>query len=117
MLHRDISIGNLMMRGNTPFVIDWGCALLNFSGNEREISQKSMVGTAIFMALRVLADAKTRSIIDDLDSLFLMATYCTWIKYDDARSESFKKIWSRLDPFKGIVNTRRPWLSNDEKNL
>ncbi|KAJ2347027.1 hypothetical protein GGF43_004851, partial [Coemansia sp. RSA 2618] len=72
-LHRDISSGNLMVKdGCDPYVIDWGCGRVCTAGEERVSSNKKMIGTAIYMGIRVLKSCTTRSVVDDLESLFLV---------------------------------------------
>ncbi|KAJ1807489.1 hypothetical protein LPJ75_004790, partial [Coemansia sp. RSA 2598] len=73
VLHRDVSMGNLMVGDNgAPYVIDWGCGRVCSVDETVRSCGKEMIGTAIYMGIRVLGNCKTRSVIDDLESLFLV---------------------------------------------
>ncbi|KAJ2795046.1 hypothetical protein H4R20_006014, partial [Coemansia guatemalensis] len=94
-LHRDVSMGNLMVRGTChPYIIDWGCGRV-FTENEQHVtSGRQLIGTTIYMGVRVLKKCMTRAVVDDLESLFLVLCHCLSYslspsnKHDDA----FKKI-------------------------
>ncbi|KAJ2645305.1 hypothetical protein GGH99_008315, partial [Coemansia sp. RSA 1285] len=67
VLHRDVSIGNLMVgHDGSPYVIDWGCGRVCTVYEQPRLAGKQMVGTAIYMGIRILTNCKTRSVIDDL---------------------------------------------------
>ncbi|KAJ2490693.1 hypothetical protein GGI11_009191, partial [Coemansia sp. RSA 2049] len=96
VMHRDISMGNITVRGDKVFVIDWGYARFidrSISDDVRshindtwgidvnshaltEKEQDPMTGTTCFMSIRVLAAAKTRSLWDDIESLFYVVLGC-----------------------------------------
>ncbi|KAJ2510523.1 hypothetical protein H4217_007830 [Coemansia sp. RSA 1939] len=96
VLHRDVSMGNITVRGDKVFVIDWGYARFidrSISDDVRshindtwgidvnshaltEKEQDPMTGTTCFMSIRVLAAAKTRSLWDDIESLFYVVLGC-----------------------------------------
>ncbi|KAJ1892417.1 hypothetical protein LPJ81_005563, partial [Coemansia sp. IMI 209127] len=69
ILHRDISAGNLLVKDNKPYVIDWGCGLVAKRDENRSIPEGSLVGTTPYMSIRVLSQARYRSLLDDLESL------------------------------------------------
>ncbi|KAJ2124473.1 hypothetical protein IW147_001642, partial [Coemansia sp. RSA 720] len=71
ILHRDISAMNLLVKDSQPFVIDWGNGIHAFSA-DRIASKSVRVGTAPFMGIRVLNRSSRRSLIDDVESLFLL---------------------------------------------
>ncbi|KAJ1726384.1 hypothetical protein LPJ72_006356, partial [Coemansia sp. Benny D160-2] len=99
VLHRDISMGNITVRGDKVFVIDWGyarfidktipdhvCSHINdtwgidvnsFAGTERK--QDPMMGTTCFMSIRVLVAAASRSLWDDIESLFYIVLGCLFV--------------------------------------
>ncbi|KAJ2536039.1 hypothetical protein EV175_006846, partial [Coemansia sp. RSA 1933] len=90
VLHRDISMGNITVRGDRVFVIDWGYARFldrTISDDVRshinevwgidvnslaptEKEHDPITGTPCFMSIRVLIAAATRSLWDDIESLF-----------------------------------------------
>ncbi|KAJ1726776.1 hypothetical protein LPJ72_006214, partial [Coemansia sp. Benny D160-2] len=96
VLHRDVSMGNITVRGDKVFVIDWGYACFidrsisddvrshindtwgidvnSFAGTERK--QDPMMGTTCFMSIRVLVAAATHSLWDDIESLFYIVLGC-----------------------------------------
>ncbi|KAJ2654208.1 hypothetical protein IWW48_006254, partial [Coemansia sp. RSA 1200] len=72
-LHRDVSMGNLMVSAKgAPYVIDWGCGRVCTNGEEPRSSGKQMIGTVIYMSIRILTNCKKKSVVDDLESLFLV---------------------------------------------
>ncbi|KAJ2505649.1 hypothetical protein H4217_009185, partial [Coemansia sp. RSA 1939] len=101
VMHRDVSMGNIAIRGDKVFVIDWGYARFldrNIFDDVRshindtwgidvnsiactEKKQDPMTGTACFMSIRVLAAAKTRSLWDDVESLFYVVLGCLFSSY------------------------------------
>ncbi|KAJ2658677.1 hypothetical protein IWW48_003916 [Coemansia sp. RSA 1200] len=82
VLHCDMSTGNLMVgHDGSPYVIDWGCGRVCTVYEQPRSTGKQMVGTAIYMGIRILTNCKTRSVIDDLESLFLVLCHCIWRRY------------------------------------
>ncbi|KAJ2251764.1 hypothetical protein GGI13_003665 [Coemansia sp. RSA 455] len=89
ILHRDISPGNIAIKDETAYVIDWGCAKLLHPPSDLDLRAKisehwsfdwdkvlatengkdSSTGTPLYMSTRLLLKARTRSIYDDLESL------------------------------------------------
>ncbi|KAJ2844762.1 hypothetical protein GGI22_006774 [Coemansia erecta] len=113
-LHRDISIGNLMVTPNGhPYVIDWGCGCVSTEGVDRPSSGKHMIGTAIYIAIRILEGNKSRSVIDDLESLFLVLCHCVWRKYGKI-NKHHETLWSGKD-IDHTRDARIAWLSNKKK--
>ncbi|KAJ2807906.1 hypothetical protein H4R20_001084 [Coemansia guatemalensis] len=112
-LHRDISMGNLMVKDKAhPYIIDWGCGRV-CSFNEKRISSgNELIGTAIYMSLRVLENCGTRSVIDDLESLFLVLCHCLWSSYGK-KDDYYKSLWSGRDEF-STKTARGYWLSSKE---
>ncbi|KAJ2802033.1 hypothetical protein H4R20_003434 [Coemansia guatemalensis] len=118
-LHRDVSMGNLMVRDNRhPYIIDWGCGRV-FTENEQHVtSGRQLIGTTIYMGIRVLKKCRTRSVVDDLESLFLVLCHCLSYslspsnKHDDA----FMKMWASRD-FDEMANSRVVWLLSEASFL
>ncbi|KAJ2832368.1 hypothetical protein J3B01_004893 [Coemansia erecta] len=93
VLHRDISAGNITIRNGQVRVIDWGYAKLTQPDSPKiqtianewgfdlgdvtknEIIHDGMTGTPLFMGIRVLFGHPTRSLLDDIESLFYVAMY------------------------------------------
>ncbi|KAJ2746705.1 hypothetical protein GGI20_001126 [Coemansia sp. BCRC 34301] len=89
ILHRDISAGNIAIKGGKAYVIDWGYAkFLRQPGNDEfaadiatrwdfdwntvleiESAKDPFTGTPLYMSCRLLLGAKKRSIYDDFESL------------------------------------------------
>ncbi|KAJ2657905.1 hypothetical protein IWW48_004304, partial [Coemansia sp. RSA 1200] len=96
MLHRDVSMGNITVRGDKVFVIDWGYARFldrNISDDVRlhinniwgidvnshaptEKEHDPINYTMCFMSIRMLAAAATQSLWDDIESLFYVVLGC-----------------------------------------
>ncbi|PIA12894.1 hypothetical protein COEREDRAFT_12035 [Coemansia reversa NRRL 1564] len=92
VLHRDISTGNLTVQNNRPFIIDWGCGRVCIKDECRTSSAKELIGTTIYMGIRVLKGYRTRSVIDDLESLFLVLCHCLW-KSIGEKNEKFRNLY------------------------
>ncbi|KAJ2536210.1 hypothetical protein IWW43_001027 [Coemansia sp. RSA 1935] len=93
VLHRDISAGNITICKGQIRVIDWGYAKLTQPDSPKiqnianewgfdlgdvtknEIIHDKMTGTPLFMSIRVLFGHPTRSLLDDIESLFYVAMY------------------------------------------
>ncbi|KAJ2514063.1 hypothetical protein H4217_005969 [Coemansia sp. RSA 1939] len=115
-LHRDISAGNLMVKHDRdPYIIDWGCGRVCAANEVRSQSNKHMIGTTIYMGIRILHGCTSRSVIDDLESLFLVLCHCLWRSFGE-KSGHYKTLWSitRLDPVK---IARMAWLANSANLL
>ncbi|KAJ2850565.1 hypothetical protein IWW36_001815 [Coemansia brasiliensis] len=73
VLHRDISTRNLMIKNDkSPYIIDWGYGRLCVKDEKRLLSDKQMVVPTIYMGIRIINGCLSRSIIDCLESLFLV---------------------------------------------
>ncbi|KAJ2161190.1 hypothetical protein GGF46_001702, partial [Coemansia sp. RSA 552] len=117
ILHRDISVGNLLVdKGNRPWIIDWGLGLLECSTGNRFASTEPQLGTAVFMSIRVLAARRRRSVIDDLESLFLVISYCAWEKYGRDRDQQ-GALWDGKAETSAIMSTRIAWLTSERAYL
>ncbi|KAJ2547459.1 hypothetical protein EV175_005216 [Coemansia sp. RSA 1933] len=114
VLHRDISENNLMVRdGKTPFVIDWGCGVVAPKNWSRMTSVNSMVGTAVFMSLRILKQLGKRSFLDDLESLFLAFAYNVWKRYGTETS-LYRSLWDSNDGIDNVIISRCYWLVSEQ---
>ncbi|KAJ1665669.1 hypothetical protein EV178_003044 [Coemansia sp. RSA 1646] len=112
VLHCDISTNNLMVRGgSTPFVIDWGCGLIVNNDEDRIAATTAMVGTAVYMSIRVLQGSRNWSLIDDLESLFLVLVHCLWRKYGKP-TDRFDALWQGNLNKDQVLGTRMLWLGS-----
>ncbi|KAJ2498643.1 hypothetical protein GGH96_004144 [Coemansia sp. RSA 1972] len=112
-LHRDISVGNLMVTKNgSPYIIDWGCGRVCEMNDDPRESAKEIIGTAVYMGIRILAGCKTRSVIDDLESMFLVLTHCIWHTYGK-KDSTYKHLWIFTD-LDLVKDMRGSWLSTKD---
>ncbi|KAJ1672225.1 hypothetical protein GGF38_000188 [Coemansia sp. RSA 25] len=101
ILHRDISLGNVMVGANdTVKIIDWGYGkVLNVAGlssdildHRKAVSDKwgyedcsalttgievhnPLTGTPLYMSISILSGANVRGIVDDIESLFYVVLH------------------------------------------
>ncbi|KAJ2845734.1 hypothetical protein IWW36_004661, partial [Coemansia brasiliensis] len=116
VLHRDISTGNLMVKNDkSPYIIDWGYGHVCTEDEERLLSGKQMIGTTIYMGIRVLNGCLSRSLVDDLESLFLVLCHCLWLKYG-RRNSQYEALWKN-DKMSNIVVLRSSWLTKKSRLL
>ncbi|KAJ1805887.1 hypothetical protein LPJ75_005187, partial [Coemansia sp. RSA 2598] len=110
-LHRDVSMGNLMVGpSGKPYIIDWGCGRVCTVGEKMRSSSKEMIGTAIYMGIRILANSKSRSVVDDLESLFLVLCHCIWRRYG-TRNGNYESLWSQRN-LAHVKDSRMCWLAS-----
>ncbi|KAJ2084260.1 hypothetical protein H4R24_000202 [Coemansia sp. RSA 988] len=131
VLHRDISAGNIALRDGTVTVIDWGYAKVLPTGcvqfediasrwgfnpstvQSVEKMHDSITGTPLFMGIRVLRGLLTRSLIDDMESLFYAILFslsyltkgpdeCPGFELRDNSTAAFAKI--------GLVSNHQLYL-------
>ncbi|KAJ2540206.1 hypothetical protein GGF49_004623, partial [Coemansia sp. RSA 1853] len=112
VLHRDVSIGNLFVCNNQPVVIDWGCGMIAQRTVARTPSDIKFVGTAPFMGIRVLQKSPIRTIIDDLESLFLVLAHIVWNAYG-TRSSNYQTLWGRASEMQDVADSRTLWLGSE----
>ncbi|KAJ2537964.1 hypothetical protein GGF49_006166, partial [Coemansia sp. RSA 1853] len=112
ILHRDISAMNLLVKDSQPFVIDWGNGIHAFSA-DRIASKSVRVGTAPFMGIRVLNRSSRRSLVDDVESLFLVFSYCLWSVYGK-NSDDMRNMWQGKMDVEKSISTRRIWLASQD---
>ncbi|KAJ2282343.1 hypothetical protein GGH14_001635 [Coemansia sp. RSA 370] len=104
-LHRDISIGNLMVtEDGSPYIIDWGCGRVCAEDDGPRSSAKEIIGTAVYMGIRILAGCNARSVIDDLESMFLVLVHYVWLTYGKM-DPIYKHLW--ITPDLGMVKAMR----------
>ncbi|KAJ1666318.1 hypothetical protein IW140_005200 [Coemansia sp. RSA 1813] len=118
LLHRDISARNLLVKDSKPYVIDWGSGLIAPHARARKVSPSLVVGTAPYMGVRLLAGVGNRSLLGDLESLFLVLSHCLWGKYGNraGRSEAseFENMWDgSLNPER-LLEARSSWLESSK---
>ncbi|KAJ2733470.1 hypothetical protein IW152_003021, partial [Coemansia sp. BCRC 34962] len=89
VLHRDISAGNITVKGGRVYVIDWGCAKLTEKPSDeqaadmlsrwgfdssnvvqKESEKDSFTGTPLYMSIQMLFSVRRRGIVNDIESLF-----------------------------------------------
>ncbi|KAJ2484890.1 hypothetical protein IWW37_006083, partial [Coemansia sp. RSA 2050] len=89
VLHRDISAGNITVKGGRVYVIDWGCAKLTEKPSDeqaadmlsrwgfdssnvvqKESEKDSFTGTPLYMSIQMLFNVRRRGIVNDIESLF-----------------------------------------------
>ncbi|KAJ2541803.1 hypothetical protein GGF49_003392, partial [Coemansia sp. RSA 1853] len=94
VLHRDISAGNIAIKGGQARLIDWGYsrarsdidipnldeierlfAFDNEAASMEERQHDSLTGTNLFMSVQMLMGSTERSLIHDLESLFFVGLY------------------------------------------
>ncbi|KAJ2599854.1 hypothetical protein H4R99_003546 [Coemansia sp. RSA 1722] len=113
-LHRDISMGNLMVgHSGEPYIIDWGCGRVCTVNEKVDSAGKEMIGTAIYMGIRILARCTSRSVIDDLESLFLVLCHCIWRQYGNRDSDYYDSLWSSKI-LHVVKYSRMAWLASNE---
>ncbi|KAJ2091614.1 hypothetical protein IW138_001842 [Coemansia sp. RSA 986] len=118
LLHRDISARNLLVKDSKPYVIDWGSGLIVTHVEPRKVSQSTVVGTAPYMGVRVLTSVGNRSLLEDLESLFLVLSHCLWERYGNraGRDETsqFEDMWNGSLSPEYLLEARSSWLASSE---
>ncbi|KAJ2716628.1 hypothetical protein H4S00_004490, partial [Coemansia sp. D1744] len=112
VLHRDVSIGNLFVCKNQPVIIDWGCGMIAQRIVPRIPSEIEFVGTAPFMGIRVLQKSLTRTIIDDLESLFLVLAHIVWNVYG-TKDSNYQVLWGKTSDIQDVADSRTRWLDSE----
>ncbi|KAJ2866033.1 hypothetical protein GGH94_001808 [Coemansia aciculifera] len=106
VLHRDVSPGNVTIKGNRVYVIDWGCAKLtalpsikqaedmtsrwgfDSSGVVGKESEKDpFTGTPLYMSVPTLFKISQRGVFNDIESLFYVVLDSLSDRIRDRRSE------------------------------
>ncbi|KAJ2606714.1 hypothetical protein H4R99_000140 [Coemansia sp. RSA 1722] len=97
VMHRDISSGNISVRDNDVYIIDWGYSKLVAKDHEKlrdrfetlatkwgfdlaavvkkEKTRDPFTGTHEYMSIRVLSGKTERNIFDDMESLFYVIVH------------------------------------------
>ncbi|KAJ1677355.1 hypothetical protein EV182_006348, partial [Spiromyces aspiralis] len=104
ILHRDVSIGNIVARLRgcevEATLIDWGYARLESASHHPNSNPNNdaTVGTMAFRSLRVVNGCLGRTIIDDIESVFYVV--CYGLVYVYAKGCLGNDFWdmSRKDP-------------------
>ncbi|KAJ2655328.1 hypothetical protein IWW48_005587 [Coemansia sp. RSA 1200] len=100
VLHRDISIGNIVIKNGKTKVIDWGFAKLldnveivgisdveeawHFSRVEISFKQAMssfILGTSLFMSIQSLLGTMSRGLMGEIESVFYVALYSLGVFY------------------------------------
>ncbi|KAJ2547418.1 hypothetical protein EV175_005230, partial [Coemansia sp. RSA 1933] len=113
VLHRDVSLRNLMVKpSGHPYVIDWGYGrICDSDASRRTALGKVIIGTTIYMGIRILDKYKTRSVVDDLESLFLVFCHCIWRTYGNIKNKHYDNLWKCGD-MHTVTLTRKDWLGS-----
>ncbi|KAJ1668008.1 hypothetical protein EV178_000942 [Coemansia sp. RSA 1646] len=118
LLHRGISARNLLVKDSKPYVIDWGSGLIVTHVEPRKVSRSAVVGTAPYMGVRVLADVGNRSLLEDLESLFLVLSHCLWERYGNCagrdETSQFEDMWNGSLSPEYLLEARSNWLASSE---
>ncbi|KAJ2826520.1 hypothetical protein GGI24_002893 [Coemansia furcata] len=107
VLHRDISAGNIAVKGGRVYVIDWGCAKLTNrpshaqagymvsrwgfdSSNvvDKESEKDPFTGTPLYMSIQMLFKVSQRGIMNDIESLFYVVLDSLSDRSQDKSSEN-----------------------------
>ncbi|KAJ2125246.1 hypothetical protein IW147_001145 [Coemansia sp. RSA 720] len=114
VLHRDVSAANLLVDdSHQPQVIDWGCGLISPTNqSDRQTGIKAIVGTAPYMSCRVLNKKCKRSVIDDLESLFLVFSHCLCKHYGHPDKKWTSYMWHGVLGFSDLLEKREQWLKD-----
>ncbi|KAJ2156041.1 hypothetical protein GGF46_005453 [Coemansia sp. RSA 552] len=115
VLHRDISMNNLLVLGDSPRLIDWGCGRV-FHMADRTPSSHSIVGTAVYMGIRILAGHTCRCVVDDLESLFLVLCHLLWRHYG-RKDKNYASLWRGRKDTQHVILTRLAWLERHSSFL
>ncbi|KAJ2818609.1 hypothetical protein FBU31_005813 [Coemansia sp. 'formosensis'] len=106
VLHRDISAGNIAVKGGRVYVIDWGCAKLTDmpshaqagfmalrwgfdSSNvvDKESEKDPFTETPLYMSIQMLFKVSQRGITNDIESLFYVVLDSLSDRSQDKNSE------------------------------
>ncbi|KAJ2555625.1 hypothetical protein EV175_002221 [Coemansia sp. RSA 1933] len=102
----------MVKRSGHPYVIDWGYGrICDSDASRRPASGKVIIGTTIYMGIRILYKCRTRSVVDDLESLFLVFCHCIWRTYGNIKNTYYKNLWAGGD-MDIVTLTRRDWLES-----
>ncbi|KAJ2160196.1 hypothetical protein GGF46_002458 [Coemansia sp. RSA 552] len=115
VLHRDISMNNLLILGDSPRLIDWGCGRIIDVENCGP-SPHSFVGTTTYMGIRILAEHPSRCVVDDLESLFLVLCHLLWHNYG-GDNDTYNCLWHGREDTKYVILTRLSWLESHDSFL
>ncbi|KAJ2863553.1 hypothetical protein GGI22_001933 [Coemansia erecta] len=70
------------------------------------------------MGIRVLRWTSHRSLLEDLESLFLVLSLCLWNKFgdgqDNTRKDDFAEMWSGTLTTDKIIESRTKWLHSHD---
>ncbi|KAI9501138.1 hypothetical protein BX070DRAFT_247821 [Coemansia spiralis] len=91
ILHRDISAGNITVKGENAYVIDWGFSMFTDEKKSRELADNinsrmkdvleneyrhnPFTGTPLYMSIQTLCGSSMRSIMHDIESLFMVVLH------------------------------------------
>ncbi|KAJ2363054.1 hypothetical protein H4S01_004494, partial [Coemansia sp. RSA 2610] len=113
-LHRDISATNLLVTKNcAPRVADWGFGCIDNDVARRTASTVERIGTAVYMGVRVLYGCDERSVVDDLESLFLVFGHCLWKEFG-TKNPLYEGLWLGKSKTDVAILDREKWLVDKE---
>ncbi|KAJ1675779.1 hypothetical protein EV182_000586 [Spiromyces aspiralis] len=114
VMHRDISMANLLVANDKPRVIDWGCGIAypsSHDGSPPPLGQ-SVTGTTPYMSVRTLCQQDKHSYVDDLESVFLVYSHCLCLKYGNRASQWCKGMWDGSSELSCLLDKRKVWLES-----
>ncbi|KAJ2780367.1 hypothetical protein H4R18_003499 [Coemansia javaensis] len=118
MLHRNLTPQNMMVCSERhPVLLGWRSALVADSpARSRSASTQGRIGTRPFMGIRVLWGRTHRSIMDDLESVFLAVAYSVWNKYSEDKAP-LDAMWAGTMEIDDMIKRRVEWLGSETEFL
>ncbi|KAJ2625532.1 ATP-binding cassette transporter snq2 [Coemansia sp. RSA 1358] len=112
VLHRDISAGNITVKGDKVFVIDWAYFKFINEDEAKEAAKKcdidrtnilrhqdehdQFTGTPLYMSIQTLCGSTMRGIIHDVESLFMVVLHTLAVLNDFKAISDPKYGWTFL---------------------
>ncbi|KAJ1680070.1 hypothetical protein EV182_000751 [Spiromyces aspiralis] len=119
VMHRDISMANLLVHRHEPRIIDWGCGIAypsSHDGSPPPLGQ-SVTGTTPYMSVRTLCQQAKHSHVDDLESVFLVYSHCLCQNYGNRDTPWYKEMWHGSTELSHLLDKRRLWLASQDSYL
>ncbi|ORX68607.1 hypothetical protein DL89DRAFT_268403, partial [Linderina pennispora] len=122
-IHRDISSGNFLVcnrkqcADDEPFVIDWEFALLLCDGRRvNDVGVVAITGTRVYMGWCILSGTEWRSLVDDIESMFLTLFHVIYKVFPNtSRSKSeMDAIWGNSVDDKELLHKREDWFQTEK---
>ncbi|KAJ1674390.1 hypothetical protein EV182_003370 [Spiromyces aspiralis] len=119
VMHRDISMANLLVAKDKPRIIDWGCGIVypsSHDGSPPPLGQ-SVTGTTPYMSVRTLCQQAKHSHVDDLESVFLVYSHCLCQNYGNRDTQWYKDMWHGSTELSCLLGERKLWLVSQDSYL